>query len=292
MTLARGRTTDFAGVAPARGTFPIAANVRIFKGAQVGVNSDGEAMPAGTLASGCVRAIGKSSSEYDNRTGSELGGLAGATDVEVEYGVFDWENSGGADEITEADVGAIVYAVDDEKVALTSNSDTRPPAGIVSEVRDGVPWIWQSPAIAKLAASGALADAGVSLQKRSITIGHADLTDADTSQTINIGAVLPANARILGYCGHDFTAFAGGTVSNLLVDIGTAGDVDAISDGSSLFIAAVDGQIATHVDGIAPNKLFAAAGAQLIATIVSTGDNLVNLTAGAVTIDVLFAVLA
>ncbi len=138
----------------------------------------------------------------------------------------------------------------------------------------------------------ATTDAAIALQKRTVTIGHADLTDADTSQTIDIGAVLPANARILGRSIHTVTAFSGGSVSALAVDIGTSGDVDAIVDGADLFAAAVDGQAATLPDGIAPNKLFASAGAQLIATVVSTGDNLVNLTAGAMTIDVLFSVLA
>lgn len=137
-----------------------------------------------------------------------------------------------------------------------------------------------------------LADAGMTVQKRTVTIGHADLTDADTSQTINIGAALPANARIIGVDMHSGTVFAGGTVSQLLCDVGTSGDVDALIDGADLDTALVDGGPSSMPPGIRPNKTFVDAGAQLTATIVSTGDNLVNLTSGAITIDVLFAVLA
>lgn len=136
-----------------------------------------------------------------------------------------------------------------------------------------------------------LADAGMTVQKRTVTVGHADLTDADGSQDINIGAALPANSRIVGVDIHTLTAFSGGSVSALVVDIGSSGDVDALVDGADLFSAAVDGGPATRPAGIRPNKTFAAGG-QLTARFLATGDTLANLTAGAVTIDVLFAVLA
>lgn len=292
MALSLERLTEFAGLMPSRGTYPIAANVKIYKGAMVAINSDGEAIPATVAASGAAVIVGKSSGTYNNLTGSELGGSANAVRVEVEYGVFAWANSLSADEIEAEDAGDVVYAVDDQTVALTSNSSARIVAGIVSEVVGGKVYVWMGPHVARIATSAVLSDAGITLQKRSLTVGHADLTDADTSQTLSIGAVLPANARIVGVSIHNATAFAGGTVSALACDIGTSGDVDAIVDGADLFGTVVDGQAATRPLGIAPNKLFASAGAQLIATIVSTGDNLVNLTAGAATIDVLFSVLA
>lgn len=285
------RMTDFAGVVPSRGTYPIAANTKIEKGKIVCLDSSGRAIEGTTLSGGATVAVGKASSTVNNLTGSDLGGSAEAADQEVEFGVFGWKNSSSTDEIANDDAGKVAYVVDDETVALTSGSSARTPAGIISEVRNSKVYVWMSPAVAKLAAAMALADAGITLQKRSVTVGHADLTDADTSQTINIGATLPANARIVGASIHTCTAFSGGSVSALVVDIGTSGDVDAIVDGADLMSTVQDGQAASRPLGIAPNKLFAAAGAQLIATFTSTTDNLVNLTAGTCTIDVLFSVL-
>lgn len=290
MALTLERLTDFAGMQPARGTYSIKANVRIFKGAMVALDSAGRAMPAGLAAGGSIMVVGKASATYDNRTGSVLGGGADACDVEVEYGVFAWEDDDG--DMDDTNVGLPVYCVDDQSVSADSGSSTQIVAGLLTEVRNGQAWVYMGPHAFALASAYAGAASGVALQKRSVTVGHADLTDADTSQDINIGAVLPANARILGVSIHTVTAFAGGTVSALALDIGTSGDIDALVDGADLFAAAVDGQAATRPLGIAPNKLYASAGAQLVARFVSTGDNLVNLTAGTATIDVLFSVLA
>jgi hypothetical protein len=287
----RSRLTEFAGVVPSRGSYPIAANVWIKKGGQIGLNSAGECMPAGLAAAGLVQILGKSSAEYDNRTGSALGGLAGATDVEAEFGVFDWENSAGGDEITAAHIGRVVYAEDDQTVALTDGSATRIAAGIVTEVRDGIPWVWQGPGVASFAEATVLAGAGMTVQKRTVTIGHADLTVAGTTETENIGAVLPANARIVGVDIRALTAFSGGGTGAQTVDIGTAGDVDALVDGSNLFAAAVDGGPSTMPPGIRPNKTFVSAGAQLIATFI-TDTTQAAFTAGSVIIDVLFVELA
>jgi hypothetical protein len=132
--------------------------------------------------------------------------------------------------------------------------------------------------------------AGASVQKRTVTVGHADLDAAALTQAIDIGEDLPANARILGVAIKLTTAFSGGGAAAVSVDIGSSGDVDAIVDGANLFAAAVDGQASTRPAGIAPNKHFVAA-TQLTATFISD-VNVVGLTAGAVTIDVLFTVLA
>jgi len=133
------RLTDFAGLIPARGTYPIAAKTKILKGTLVGEDSAGRAIAATTLAT-CVRVLGKASATVDN-----TGGAAAALDVEVEHGIFDWANSAGADEIAADDIGKLCYAVDNQTVALTSNGGTRPIAGIITEFRNSVPYVWTSP---------------------------------------------------------------------------------------------------------------------------------------------------
>ncbi len=133
--------------------------------------------------------------------------------------------------------------------------------------------------------------AGLTASKRTVTVGHADLDAAATSQTINIGATLPANARIVGYDIRALTIFTGGGAGAVTVDVGTSGDIDAIVDGSDLFAAAVDGGPSTMPLGIRPNKTFITAAAQLIATFVADVD-VADLTTGSVVIDVLYVVLA
>ena len=69
MALTLERMPNFAGVTPSRGTYPIAANVRIFKGAPVCIDSAGRVFPGGTIASGALAGLGKASARIDNRTG-------------------------------------------------------------------------------------------------------------------------------------------------------------------------------------------------------------------------------
>ncbi len=288
MALSLERLTPFAGLQASRGTYSIKANVRIFKGAMVALDSAGRAMPAGLAAGGSVLVVGKASATYDNRTGSELGGGAGACDVEVEYGVFGWVDDDG--DMDDTNVGYPAYCVTDEAVSADDASGTQVVAGITTEVRDGVAYVFMGPAAHALAAASALAAAGVSLQKRSLTLGHADLTDADTSQTFSIGAVLPANARILGASIAVGTAFSGIT-GPVTVSIGTSGDTDSIAKLANI-TTPVNGQAGAMADGIAPHQDFSSAGAQLQATVDSASGNLVDLSGGAAVIDVLFSVLA
>lgn len=145
-TVERAATTN-AGLLPFRGTFPIAANTKILKGTLVGMDSSGRAIAATTIASGCVRVLGRAKATINNLTGSDLGGAAAAADVEVDYGIFPWANSSGGDAIAADDIGKVVYAVDNQTVALTSNSAARVAAGVVVEVISSIPYVWTFPGI-------------------------------------------------------------------------------------------------------------------------------------------------
>jgi hypothetical protein len=133
-------------------------------------------------------------------------------------------------------------------------------------------------------------DAG-KIQKRTVTIGHADLTDAvnGEAQAINIGAVLPANARIIGRELTGLTEFSGGSVSAVTLSIGGT-DADCIVAAQDVFTGA--GVVSKEgTSGVNPNGNLG--GQQLKATFTpDAGHALDALTAGAVTITVLFAVLA
>ena len=85
-----------------------------------------------------------------------------------------------------------------------------------------------------------------------------------------------------------------GAINSATVPAGgalTTGNVLQVTGASALgYAAAVDGGLATIPKGIRPNKFFAAGG-QLTAQ-VDANVNVADLTAGAVTIDVMYTVLA
>jgi hypothetical protein len=133
-------------------------------------------------------------------------------------------------------------------------------------------------------------------QKATATIAFGALAAGNSngaSVSVNVNAPLPANARILGVALRLVTPFTGGGATSVSLDLGTTGDPIAIVVGADVLHAAVDGMAFTMPLGKAPFKLFASAGAQLLARFTPDGSHqLVNLTAGSITIDVLYSVLA
>ncbi|MGD2079959.1 MAG: hypothetical protein PVJ36_02360 [Nitrospirota bacterium] len=115
-------------------SLPVAASERIFAGALVARDANGYAAP-GATATGLLGA-GRAEAQADNSSGS-----AGDVSVEVRKGVFKFENSAGADEITAADMGADCYIVDDQTVARTDGTGTRSVAGRVFDVEGGGVWV-------------------------------------------------------------------------------------------------------------------------------------------------------
>lgn len=198
------------------------------------------------------------------------------------------------------------YALADTAALTAIPAASRVDAMMALVSGDPLPWVFDSDSAASASADVKVPDAGsgrwlrstagtVSVQKRTVTVGHADLTNAvnGSSQAINIGAVLPANARIMGVDLRAYTPFTGGATVSVALDIGSSGDVDALVDGADVLAAAVDSGPSTRPAGIRPNKMFATAGAQLIATFIPDGAHALSvLDAGSIIIDVLFIELA
>jgi hypothetical protein len=111
-------------------SLPIAANVKIYKGAIVVMNA-GYAAP-GTTAIGLL-IVGRSEETVDN-----TGGAAGALTVRVRSGTFGWNSGAAGDAITEANIGAVAYIIDDNTVGLTNGGGggaaTRSPAGTIFDI--------------------------------------------------------------------------------------------------------------------------------------------------------------
>lgn len=129
------RLTEYHGPLPAMGTFPVAANTYLVKGALVDVDGSGNAVVGGTG----TRTVGKAAYTVDNRTGSEFGGTAGDVQIDVEYGVFSYVC---ADALS---TGAALYTVDNQTVSTDDDSGARPFCGIYTDKRNGQARVFISP---------------------------------------------------------------------------------------------------------------------------------------------------
>ena len=110
-------------------TAKVAATTTIYAGAIVMRNASGYAVKGQTATN--LRGIG-CADHYVKNDGS-------AGDASINYcdGIFKFFQTGTA--FTEADIGKVVYAVDDQTVAKDSGTGTRSPAGFLwSIASDGV----------------------------------------------------------------------------------------------------------------------------------------------------------
>ena len=91
--------------------YPVAASTHVYKGALVMLNSSGYVVPAADTASGVF--VGLATHEVNNT------GAAGAASVTVQtYGECVLTSSG----LSQASLGAVVYATDDQTVATSSTN--------------------------------------------------------------------------------------------------------------------------------------------------------------------------
>ena len=114
--------------------YPMEADTVLYGGAIACLNSSGNLVPGSTASD--LTAVGRSAEQVDN-----AGGAAGDKNGNVERGVFCFDNSTGADEITLADVGSACFIVDDETVAKTDDGGSRSQAGIVRDVNGLGVWV-------------------------------------------------------------------------------------------------------------------------------------------------------
>lgn len=115
-------------------TDPVAASTRIYAGSLVALNASGDAVPA--TAAVAQRTRGVAQEFVDNSAGA-----AAAKRVISRRGVFQLKNSAGADLIARADIGNDCFVVDDETVAKTNATNTRPKAGVIRDVDAGGVWV-------------------------------------------------------------------------------------------------------------------------------------------------------
>ena len=119
-------------------------------------------------------------------------------------------------------------------------------------------------------------------QTAELSIGHADLTAAATSQAFDFAAALPADAVVIGATIAVDTGFTDGGSGVFTVDVGTvSGTADSILDGADIASTAVVGTPA----GSQPTGFYG--GATLRAT-VRAGVNVDTATAGELVVEVYY----
>lgn len=107
----------------------MASGAKIYAGGLVMRNATGFATKGATALA--LRGAGIAQEQVDNTAGGD-----GDLSIKVREGVFRLANSAAADEITDADIGKLCYAVDDFTVAKTNGTNTRSVAGIVAGLDD------------------------------------------------------------------------------------------------------------------------------------------------------------
>lgn len=120
----------------------VAASTLIYAGALLMRNAAGYIVK-GQTATGLV-GVGRAEERVDNSAGAN-----GALTVTFRPGIFRFANSASTDEITQAEIGDVCYAVDDQTVAKTNGSSTRSPAGIIDNVDAMGVWVRLDEALTK-----------------------------------------------------------------------------------------------------------------------------------------------
>jgi hypothetical protein len=288
--LSADRKTDQQGtpdvVLPQLLNFPVEAATTIYGGALVATNAAGNAVPAS--ASTALKLWGRCERQVVNTTAAGYG-AAGALTVQVHAGVFYFSNS--TSDIDATSVGKACYAVDDNNVSLSDNGGTRPYAGIIypnaaplftGQVAVGVGFV--SP-------YSTSDQQGTPVIRVTTAIPLATIQAQTSGTAFNVGSVLPVNSRVLATEINVTTAVSGGSLSAVTAKLqggsDTAGSLLGGSGGTSVFTGAN-----AIIAGGGSNP-YASRGAQQIKmTLTSTSDTLANATAGVLSVDIFYAIVA
>jgi len=114
----------------------VTSGATVYHGAAVGLApATGTVGPLGSAATQIALGVARQTVVGD-----------GTKKVEIRAGVWHFGNSASADAITNANIGAVCYAVDDQTAALTSATNTRPVLGIIHHVEaDGTVAVFVGP---------------------------------------------------------------------------------------------------------------------------------------------------
>lgn len=126
---------------------------------------------------------------------------------------------------------------------------------------------------------------GMRIKKRQLQVEHSDLTAAATTESVDIGAAFGAGVVVVGAYLDVTTLFSGGSVSAITAEVGIkGGDTNSIVDAMDVFTGAATGIKTAY--GVGPAGYYGAITPAILFT--ATGDNVVNLTAGDLTVTIIY----
>lgn len=197
--------------------------------------------------------------------------------------------------VAPADVdGAAAVAGVSDNVARQDHKHSLPAAVAPADIDSGAAVAGVSDNVARADHKHDIsATSGLIIQSRTYQFTNADLTTAGLTQTINLGAVIPANARLVAWDYNLVDAFDSPGGATLDVQLGdTVTDDDSICSAFDAYTASAnEGVPGGGTEGVGSHGLNIS-GQQLAALFTSTVDNLNTFTNGDLTITVLFSVLA
>lgn len=191
------RLTDEKGDSPIARSLPplpVAASTTIRHGVMVAVNLSGYLVEAS--ADPTLRVLGRAEEYVDNSAGA-----AGAKTCKVKRGVFGWTNSSSTSAVTDAHIGRICYAVDNQTVSIRNPLGAYPVAGRVYDV-DADGQVFVEHGVLSDQPNGvtdlfllAGADLSTTGQGRFVKLDSAgDVVLADTAGEVALGVLLNAPA--------------------------------------------------------------------------------------------------
>ena len=190
---------DAAAKVPAMGTLPSKANTLYPKGTIVTCDTDGRARSPGTADSSGFPANGVAKATFLNRTGDIMGGLDDSGLIEIDYGTYGFVYTG------TPIPGDTVWVVDNQTVSDDSAGGTRGIAGVCSEVRDGLCFVWMGPHVAALFSDDSALGTAVTNAEADIDALQADALTAQAVIPVPMnsfriystgGALIPFNAGV------------------------------------------------------------------------------------------------
>lgn len=264
--------------------FPVEASTTLLAGIMAGPDAAGNLVDAGTA--GCQFIAGVTKQQYPNVAGNPFSnppsGAAGSIIAEVMLGVFPMFQSG-TTTITNLHIGFPCYAADNQTVSL--NSAAGPFAGYVYGIDTNPQTLGQ---VLVLFVSPLANSKGGEIIHQQTILPLAALQALTSGTPFNLGAALPVGAVVLGYDVNVQTLLSGGGLSaatlTLQGAVATGDAAGALMASQNLFAGA---GLKTGVGSNAyPNR----GGQQIQGTITATGAAMAAITAGAITIDLYYAI--
>lgn len=116
-------------------SLPLKASATVYRGSIALTDSSGRVKNAASPAAtdkcwGLIKGVSPGCGQIDSAPGITGGSNDGDVRVEVEQGAFFLGSSTGADQLGTTTIGQTVYVYDENTVAATNGSNTRPAAGI------------------------------------------------------------------------------------------------------------------------------------------------------------------